>query len=95
MCMLRKTGEAYGILGQGILIHFVENKEEIYFHSCQKKEFDLITNNRWFLKKKESAICYFCMKNNMENAKKALTFGAKRNKLNERVEKGNVFLMRK
>ena len=29
----------------------------------------------------------------MENAKKALTFGAKRNKLNERVEKGNVFLM--
>jgi len=35
------------------------------------------------------------MKNNMENAKKALTFGVKRNKLNERVEKGNVFLMRK
>ena len=31
----------------------------------------------------------------LENAKKALTFGAKRNKLNERVEKGNVFLMRK
>ena len=47
------------------------------------------------LRKKESAICYFCIKNNMENAKKALTFGAKRNKLNKRVEKGNVFLMRK
>ena len=49
--------------------------------------------------KKESTICYFCTqnntKNNMENAKKALTFGAKRNKLNECVEKGNVFLMRK
>ena len=77
MYLLRKAGEAYGILGQGILIK----------------------NNRWFLKKKESAICYFCIenntKNNMENAKKALTFGAKRNKLNERVEKGNVFLMRK
>ena len=63
MCMLRKTGEAYGILGQSVL--------------------------------KESAICYFCMKNNMENAKKALTFGAKRNKLNKRVEKDIVLLMRK
>ena len=95
MCMLRKTGEAYGILGQSVLIYFVENKEEIYFHSCQKKEFDFIKITDGFLRKKESAICYFCMKNNMENAKKALTFGAKRNKLNERVEKGNVFLMRK
>ena len=46
-------------------------------------------------RKKESAICYFCIENNTKNAKKALTFGAKRNKLNERVEKGNVFLMRK
>jgi hypothetical protein len=49
--------------------------------------------------KKESAICYFCTqnntKNNMENAKKALTFGAKRNKLNKRVEKDIVLLMRK
>jgi len=35
------------------------------------------------------------MKNNMENAKKALTFGAKRNKLNERAKKGNVLLMHK
>ena len=39
--------------------------------------------------KKESTICYFCTqnntKNNMENAKKALTFGAKRNKLNKRA----------
>ena len=32
---------------------------------------------------------------NMENAKKALTFGAKRNKLNKRVEKDIVLLMRK
>ena len=34
-------------------------------------------------------------KNNMENAKKALTFGDKRNKLNERAKKGNVLLMHK
>ena len=34
MCKQLKTGEAYGILGQSVLIYFVENKEEIYFHSC-------------------------------------------------------------
>ena len=66
--------------------------DDVFVSHCYWKNDNEILS---FLRKKESAICYFCMKNNMENAKKALTFGAKRNKLNERVEKGNVFLMRK
>ena len=36
-----------------------ENIEDIFFHSCEKKEFDLITNNRWFLKKKRECHLLF------------------------------------
>lgn len=48
-------------------------------------------NNRGhFLKRRECTLLFFA-----EKCEKALTFGDKRNKLNERVKKGNVLLMHK